>query len=599
LAFGHDAGMSWPQIISFAILAGALGLFAWGKFRHDIVAVIALLAVAAAGLISPQQALSGFGHPAVITVAAVLVISRGLRNSGVVDELSRLIAPYTENLFAQVTLLTGLVAVASAFMNNVGALAVLMPVAIASARQRARSPAVLLMPLAFGSILGGMMTMIGTPPNIIISTYREDVLGAPFAMFDFSAVGAPVALLGVLFVSLVGWRLIPRERRGKAEADELFHIEEYVTEVKLTETSHLIGERIANAEDLIGEDVVIAGFARGGGAISRPSSRTILQPEDELVLRADPSLLKPILDRHEMEVVTAKSGKLDLLKPESLELIEAVVTATSPLENRRAAYLRRRSGYTMRLLALARAGQTIRERIRETDFKAGDVLLLQGEEGSSETLGELGLLPLPERGLNIGHTRRLWIAILVFAAAIAASAIGLAPIAICFLAAIVGYIFLDILPLRELYRHIDWPIIVLLGAMIPVGLALENTGATGTIADALLMISAGAHPAVLIVALMVITMFVSDVVNNAATAVIMAPIAVASANGLNLSPDPFLMAVAVGASCAFLTPIGHQSNTLVMGPGGYEFGDYWRMGLPLEVLIVAIATPLILWAWPL
>lgn len=592
--------MTLDQSIAFATLVLSLTLFVWGRWRYDIVALIALIIVALAGLVEPSKILSGFGHPAVITVAAVLVISHSLRRAGVVDLVARILAPLTKNTFTHIVGLSGVAAICSAFMNNVGAIAIMLPVALASCAERDRSPAIVLMPLAFGSILGGLMTMIGTPPNIIIATYRAEVMGEPFGMFDFSPVGVPVALAGLIFVALIGWRLIPTERTGKKSAEDLFHIQDYITEVRVPEKSPLIGKTMIEAEGATGEDVMITGIARGEEKMRHPAPWEVLREGDLLLLRAEPTDLKPTMDDHKLELVATDTGAPAHLEPEDTKILEAVVTPGSRLEGRSPHFLRWRSGYSLDLLGLAREGEPLKMRIKRAQIKAGDVLLLQAAENSgSDILGDLGLLPLPERGLALGEPRRVLLPVAIFGAAITVSAFGILPIAVAFLAAIVAFVMLGVLPLRELYTNIDWPIIVLLGAMIPVGGALEQTGATDLIAATLLGFT-GALPVWAILTLvMVLTMTLSDLINNAATALVMAPIAVAIAIGLEVSPDPFLMAVAVAASCAFLTPIGHQSNTLVMGPGGYHFGDYWRMGLPLEIMILAVSIPLILIAFPL
>jgi len=592
--------MTLDQSIAFTVLGASLILFIWGRWRYDMVAVAALVAVTLAGLVPSSDILSGFGHPAVITVAAVLVISRALSNSGIVDVVSRALSPYTENLTMHIIVLSGVCAVASAFMNNVGAIAIMLPVALASCAERGRSPAIVLMPLAFGSILGGLMTLMGTPPNIIIATFRADLTGTPFGIFDYSPVGVPVAVLGVLFTALIGWRLVPRERSGTKNPDQLFEIEEYITEVRIVEDSPLVDGRYGDMEQLIGEDVVVAGRLRTDGRFTKPARRQIVRAGDVLILKADPADLKPIMDEFGLELFGKVPKKLEALEPDNIKIYEAVVSPDSPIEGRSPAYLRRRSGYTLHLLAIARSGEPIRKRLKDVAFRSGDVLLMQGDmDTAGETIAELRLLPLPERGLTLGQPRKIWLALGIFAAAILASAFGLLPIAVAFLAAIILFVVMDILPTRELYSHIDWPIIVLLGAMIPVGQALQNTGATDLIAQSIVAVTSGLPIWVVISMIMVVTMTLSDLINNAATALIMAPIAAAIATTIGASIDPFLMAVAIGASCAFLTPIGHQSNTLVMGPAGYHFGDYWRMGLPLEVLILIVSVPLILWAWPL
>jgi di/tricarboxylate transporter len=592
--------MTFDQIAAFIILGACLGLFAWGKWRYDIVAGMALVAVAVTGLVEPNKIFSGFGHPAVITVACVLVISHTLRRAGVIDILAARLSAFTHSTFMHIVSLSLVVAVCSAFMNNVGAIAIMLPVALASAKERNRSPAILLMPLAFGSILGGLMTMIGTPPNIIIATYRADLMGEPFSMFDFSPVGVPVALVGLIFVALIGWRLIPGDRKGAKSAEDLFQISHYITEVKVPEGSKLIGVAIAKAEELTGEDVLITGITRREGRMRRPVPWELVREGDLLLLRADPMDLKPIVDEHGLDLVGSTDDAPAHLQPVNTKLIEAVVTPGSILEGRSSHFLRLRSHFALELLGVAREGEPLDKRIKRTDLKGGDVILLQAsEEDGEDVLSDLGLLPLPERGLALGEPRRVLVSLGIFAVAIVLSALGYVPIAVAFMGVIIAYVLLGLLPLRELYTKIDWPIIVLLGGMIPVGQALEASGATGLIAGQILGLT-GFMPVWAILALvMVVTMTLSDLINNAATALVMAPIAAAIATGLDANYDPFLMAVAIGASCAFLTPIGHQSNTLVMGPGGYRFGDYWRMGLPLEITIVAVSIPLILVFWPM
>lgn len=589
--------MTGEQITAFCVLGAALVFFAWGRFRYDLVAVAALIAVVLAGLVPAGDAFDGFGHPAVITVAAVLVISHALRQSGAIERLAAMLLPLTTHPLLHIAVLTGVVTVASAFMNNVGALALLLPVALATASEQGRSPALLLMPLAFGSILGGMTTMIGTPPNVIIATYRADITGTGFGFFDFGPVGLAVALAGVAFVVLIGWRLIPAERRQQNPPQQLFAIDDYLIELKVEEKSPLIDSVLGEVEALQRDDIDLVGVARFGSDRPLATPRRVLRKGDVLVLRGDPETMEPLAA--ELGLTPNASPSEDLTRGD-LTLAEGVVTAGSSLDRRDAGYLRRRTSGAVALVALAREGRPIRRRLRSQRFKAGDVLLLQGDQESmGEEMSALGLLPLAGRNLQLGQPRRVGVALGVFALAIIAGASGVVPIALAFLAAIVAYVVLEILPVREIYRDIDWPVIVLLGAMIPVGRALETTGATTLVAETIVDVSVGLPPILVLAAVLIITMFLSDIINNAATALVMAPIAVGIAESLSVNADAFLMAVAVGASCAFLTPIGHQSNTLVMGPGGYRFGDYWRMGLPLEAVIVVVSVPMIAVVWPL
>ncbi len=583
----------------FAVLIGALAAFVWGRWRYDVVALLALLAVTLAGIVPWDEAFLGFGHPAVITVAAVLVVGKALANSGLVGLLARQVSRVGEGATAQIAALTGLVAVLSAFMNNVGALALLMPVAIQMARKHERPTSIYLMPLAFGSLLGGLSTLIGTPPNIIIATFRGDVVGEPFRMFDFAPAGVGIGVAGLAFVILVGWRLLPRREAG-SNRDELFRIGEYLTEVRVTEDSSLVGSSLRSlGRDTKGE-IMVVGLIRGDRHHPAPHVLERMRAGDVLLVEGTSEALAEFVDGLGLEFAEQRDLDEEELGSDEVELMEAVVTPTSPLVGRDAAGLAIRMRHGFNILAVARQGTRLEERVGRIRFRAGDVLLVQAPRGVLyEALPNLGLLPLAEREIRIGEPRRVFLAVGVFGAAVSLAAVGVVPIQVAFVGAAVLMVMLGLIGLEKAYTSVDWPVIVLLGAMIPVGEALETSGGSALIGDILLgMSEGGVSPAFAVGVILVVTMLLSDVINNAAAAVLMAPVALSVAGGLGASPDPFLMATAVGASCAFLTPIGHQSNTLVLGPGGYRFGDFWRLGLPLEVVIVVIGLPLILVVWP-
>lgn len=597
--------MTFDQIFLLVLLLAVLGLFVWGRWRYDIVAFGALLAATLAGTVPFGEMFAGFGHPATVTVALVLIVSRGLQNSGAIQSIGKLI-PSSGSTSSHVGVLAAIGGALSAVMNNVGALALLMPAALQSAARAARSPALLLMPLSFGSILGGMVTLIGTPPNIIVATFREDATGEAFGMFDFTPVGGAAALAGILFVALIGWRLVPESRRAKMSARELFEIEAYLSEAVVEGKSPLVGKTLAEADDIAEEhDAVLLGLIRGDRRIEHGHRREVIQDGDVLVLETGPDALSAVhtaLHLHPADMVRKRRKEAELPKSESGEiaLSEAVVLPKSGIIGRTLEALRLRRRFGVNLLAVSRQGQPFRGRLRDFRFRAGDVLLLEGDaERLPSVIGNMGCLPLAERGLQIQRQRNGLIAIGLFVAAVAAASIGLVSLPAAFAAAVAAMVVLNIVPARDIYDSVDWPVIVLLGAMIPVGGALEASGATALIANKLVDVSAGLPAWAILTIVLVLTMTLSDIMNNAATAVVMAPISVGIAERLSVSPDSFLMAVAIGASCAFLTPIGHQNNTLILGPGGYRFGDYWRMGLPLEILIVAVSIPALLWVWPL
>ena len=592
--------MQNEQIFIFATLFLILVLFIWGKWRYDLVALFALLLVTITGLVPAAEAFSGFGHPAVITVAAVLIVSRALFNSGMVDYIVRLMNFAGKNPIAQLAVLVIAVTICSGFMNNIGALALFMPVAIRMARKNDISPSLFLMPLAFGSLLGGLITQVGTPPNIIISIFREETAaGVPFRMFDFAPVGAGIAVAGVLFILLLGWRLIPR-RKGQLSREELFEIDNYITVLLVTKKSSLAGKRLRDLENSTEGDVTVIGHQRDGQKFPAPSPHRTFKEGDSLIVRASAEDLQELLDTTGLEL--EESGKFDreTLSSDEIALMEATITRGSVMEGRTVRSLNLRSRYGVNMLGLARQGGHIRSNPGSVKLRVGDVLLLQGPvEILEEVLPTLGLLPLSERDLRVGQPRRVVVGVLIFGTSLILAATGILAIQVAFTAAALVMILVGLLSLREIYESVDWPVIILLGAMIPVSQALETTGGAGLIAESILSLSGNAAAWITLTIVLVGTMFLSDLVNNAAAAVLMAPIAISIASGIGASADPFLMSVAVGASCAFLTPIGHQSNTLVMGPGGYKFSDYWRMGLPLEIIIVLVGIPLIMMVWPL
>lgn len=587
------------QIIVFGTLLAALVLFAWGRWRYDIVALLALLAVTVTGVLPVEEAFAGFGHPAVITVAAVLVVSRGLQNAGIVDAVTRRVAAVGTRPAVHVITLTGLVALFSAFMNNVGALALFMPVGIRVARRNNYSPSLLLMPLAFGSLLGGMTTLIGTPPNIIIATFRAEQGGAPFVMFDFTPVGIGVAAAGLLFIALVGWRLVPR-RMARASLEELVHIETYLSEVRVTEASPLAGRPLRELANVTETQAVIVALIRDDLRLAAPTSSELLYPGDVLIVEANPEDLETLAGAAHFELVGGGDLQREDLTSDRVHVLEAVVVSNSPMVGQSARSLDLRSEYGLNLLAVSRQGEQLAARLNEIRFRPGDVVLLQGpDEMLAQSLPALGCLALRRRYLRLGQARRVFLSAGIFIGALALSAVGAVPVQVAFVGAAVAMVVTNLLTLQEAYDSIDWPVLVLLGGMLPVGEALERSGGADLIAEQIL-VAGGQFPAVVTLGIVLVgTMFLSDLINNAAAAVLMAPISVTIAAGLGASADPFLLAVAIGASCAFLTPIGHQSNTLVMGPGGYHFGDYWRMGLLLEVIIVAVSLPLLVTFWPL
>ena len=590
------------ELTVFAVLVASLVLFVFGRWRYDVVAISALLVLAVAGIVPAAEAYKGFGHPAVITVAAVLVLSRALYNSGVVDVIAAWYSRIPELLTVRVAALSGMTAFLSAFMNNVGAVSLLLPVVVRVSNRSDHPPSRFLMPLAFASLLGGLTTLIGTPPNLIISKFREDELGVPFQMFDFAPVGVAITVAGVAFLSLVAWRLIPSRRAPLALGDTL-DVENYMTEVRVPENSRFVGKLLRDIEESANEEVTIAGLLHRGLVYPAPSSFQIIDANDVLIIEADPDDLKTFVDNTGFELEGSRDFQEEIrqsLASEDVSIVEAIAVPESPVLGKTARDLHLHAEYGVNLLGVSRQGQRIIRRLSRIDFRVGDVLLIQGQDEVVQTaLPRLGLLPLAQRELRIGQQRRLFFPIAVFTGALLLTSLGVLSVQVSFVSAIAILLATRFVSLQDAYNAIDWPIIVLLGAMIPVGEALETTGGAARIASTLAGLGAFLPPWAMLGTLLVTTLLLSAIINNAAAVILMAPIGISVAQALGASLDPFLMAVAIGGSSAFLTPIGHQSNTIVMGPGGYHFVDYFIVGLPMVVVIVAVAIPAIMWVWPL
>jgi di/tricarboxylate transporter len=593
--------MDAAQISLVLLLVGLLAGFIWGRFRHDVVAFTGLIVAVLIGVVPVENAFAGLGHTATVTVALMLVLTKALADSGATNYLVDFVSRYTATVTRHIASLSGAAALLSTVMNNVGALALMMPIAIKTAARTNRSPSILLMPISFAALLGGLVTLIGTPPNIIAATYRQGLTGESFHMFDFTWVGLPVALVGIAFVATIGWRLLPAERQRPASLEAYFHIGDYVTEIRVAEKNPLLGQTIGDVADQFAElDVAILGLLRHERRVPNVPRRFQLMAGDVLIVEASPANLPKLVERFQLAIGGQTPQPVSLLSNEQVRLAEVVIKPGSELDGRSEGRARLAQQFNVNLLAVAREGSPTRDRLDRIVLRAGDVLLLQGE---TERLGEvtrlLGCLPLAERRLQVAQSSKAVPAMLVFASAIALTSAGVLALPVALGAAVIAMIGIGVIQTRELYEAVDWPVIVLLAALIPVGDALQTTGLTTVLAEWLAAVSTSYGVVAALVVVMVVTMTASDLLNNAATVVIMAPIGIGVAQVLGANPDTFLMAVAIGGSCAFLTPIGHQNNTLIMGPGGYNFGDYWRMGLPLQVIIVATAVPLLLFFWPL
>lgn len=590
--------MYQPYIL-LAILLITLGLFIWGSWRYEIVALFALVLSLLTGVVQFNQAFTGFSSPAVITVGCIMVLTTAIMQSGILSYFTSKIELLSKNNILQISFFTITSAILSAFMNNVGSLGLMMPVAIHAFIKSNKSPSIILIPLAFSSVLGGLITAIGTPPNLLISEYRQSVLGASYNMFDFTPVGLIVAFFGVLFISVIGWRLVPIRKASKTE--DLFQIHDYMTEIKIPKGSQFDKMKIKEFLNETKIDFDLIAIIRSGAKTFSYKQSDVIRANDTLMIAASHENLEKLLASTKFTLVGEKPISTKELTNDEMITMESVVLPGAFIQGQSSSMLKLRTRYKINLLALSRKGISFRQKLHDIRFSPGDIVLLQGPvETLRDIIVDLGFLPLAERDVKIGlSNKKRILPLLIFLSAIALATLQILPIAVAFLTAILALIILKVIPVHNIFRSIDWSVLLLLAAIIPVGGAIESTGAADMISNTFITIAGQYSPWVALVVILIVTMTLSDLMNNAATAIIMAPIAVKIAEASNVSADPFLMAVAIGASCSFLTPIAHQNNTMVMGPGGYRFFDYTRLGLPLELIVLIVGVPAILWFWPL
>lgn len=590
--------MTHSQIAIFALLALTLFMFVWNKWRYDLVALSSLLVAVLIGLVPAEKAFLGFAEPVVVTVACALILSKAIALSGLLEMMLVRIEPVMRTPSLQIFAFSLLVGLFSFFMKNIGALALFIPAALAVAEQKKRAPSEMLMPMAFASLIGGMCTLIGSSSNLVVSTLRQRYEGAPFSMFDFTPIGLGIFAISIVYLS-VAWRILPKDRTGATPPHARFTIEDYISEIHVGEDSPLVGKTIAQAETDTEGDLTIHCLIRNGRSRVSAYSRGAIRAGDVLMVETDPKVLAALATSSE-ELLTKNSELPEGAKEEDIAVAEVVITEGSPLIGQTAITYNLRARYGINVLAIRRKGRNIKQRIKYMPFEPGDVLVLQGlEQLLPDTLQSLDCLPLAERHLQLGRDRKPWLVAGIMFAAIALSVTKVLPLPIAFLGAVLLMLFFKRIRLQEAYSAVDVPVIILLGAMIPVTGAMESSGAAQLVAG---FIAAHAHvfsPMLLLGFILTVSMAVTPFLNNVATVLVMGPIAAGLAQKLGLNVDAFLLAVAIGSACDFLTPIGHQANTLVMGPGGYRFSDYWKLGLPLSLLVIVAGTALISYFWPL
>ena len=591
--------MTFQQGLAFGLVALTIGAFIWGRFRYDLVAVVALVAGLAIGIIPAEAAFDGFKNDVTVIIACALIVSAAFARSGVIELAMRRVMPLLKTERSQVPVLTGAVTLLSMATKNVGALAIMMPVALQVARQTKSSPSRLLMPMAFGAMAGGMVTLVGTAPNIIVAEVRQGIVGEPFAMFDYAPVGLALTLIALAFLAF-GYRLLPRDRQGATSMSAALAANAYATEVRAPE-GWAPGSMTVSALGALGDgEVKIMALIRSGKRRLNPRGNVVVKSGDALLIEGEQQALEGFVSRAQMNLIRDDRPVPIATASEEIAIVEAVIGRNSPLQGQSVRSSDLYGQHGINLLGVSRSGFQLTQHLRTAKLAPGDIILLQGaEQALPVALRALDLLPLAERQVQLGSVRRRFMPAVVLACAMTLVGLGLVPVAVAFFGAAVVIVALGGLKMREAYAALDGPLLVLIAALIPVSDAIQSTGGSDLIAGLLRHVFTGLPGVVAITGVMLASMAVTPFLNNAATVLIVAPIGATLAKQLGYNPDPFLMAVAVGAACDFLTPIGHQCNTLVMGPGGYKFSDYPRLGAPLSALVLVTGPSLILLFWPL
>jgi di/tricarboxylate transporter len=581
----------------FFIIFLSIVFFISGFWRYEVVACLALLTSVVLGIIPYAKAFSGFSNPAVIIVGTVMVLSKAITKTGYMHSVTRIFGLFPNNTTMHVAILTGTSLLFSSLMNNISAIGILMPIAIYISREHKKSAALVLMPLAFGALLGGSLTLISSPSNLLISAYRERALGHPYNMFDFSLLGLIVAIVGVIFISVIGWRLIPK-REGKT-GELLYQIPDYITEVKVDADSVFIKKTIREIHKMESVEFDIIGIIRRKKKIFSITQKEKIQANDILIIEATPEAMSKLMSLGKLQLAHDKTLSASNFSSDEFEVIEAVVPPASNVISHSSKTLHLRSRYGINLLAISRTSSYLKKKLNETTLQTGDVVLLQGNiETLGETVTNLGFVPLAERNFTIGMQKKNYLLFFIYLVAIAISSLRILPVEIAFSCAVLALIIFNVTTVRAAYESVEWGVIFLLGGMIPLGEAMQSTGATGLLSTHFISMTSNCSSLCVLALIMAITMILSNLINFIAAAVVMVPIVIQITQGLHMNVDAGLMCIILGTNCAFLTPIAHECSVLVLGPGGYKFSDFFRLGLPLQLIVLIISVPTIAWLWP-
>jgi di/tricarboxylate transporter len=594
--------MTFDQILVLGILTAAVGLFISDRLRVDLVALLVLLALILTGILTPEAAFAGFASPAVITVWAVFIISGAMFQSGVADLLAqqmlRLAGNSPTRLLIVIMITSGIM---SAFMNNIGAVAILLPAVVSIGRSQKIPPSKLLMPLAFAALLGGNMTLIGTPPNILATTILQDYGGVePFQFFDFLPMGLIVLAAGILYMVLFGRHLLPDRQSGE-ELVDAYPVRDYVTEVRVSESSPLVGQTVRQSR--FGEqfDLNILRVRHQVGEMDPPITDRLLKVGDVLLIEGPVQKILEVCRNQELQPVKEWQSQAwhPNVETEGMQLIELTLSPQSELAGQTLKEMGFRARFGLSVLAIRHSGKSIMDHLGDVPIEFGDALLVQGKPNKFGLLRKNpNFLVLDAPPLELRRTGKAAVSLIILFAVLLTATLGWLSIATTMVLGAALMILTGVLTMDEAYRAIDWQSVFLIAGMLPLGIAMEQTGTARMLADQLVNLIGDWGPVAVLAGVFLLTALLTEVISNAAAAVLMVPIAIDAAFGLNVSPQPFVMATVLAASTSFLMPVGHQVNVIIYGPGGYRFSDYTRVGIWLNLIILGLVLTVLPLIWP-
>jgi di/tricarboxylate transporter len=586
-------------IIVVGVLVGAVVLFVSERLRSDIVALLALATLLAAGILAPEEGFAGFANPATVTVAAMFVLSAGLERTGAVSVVGGLLERIGRRspTMALVAMMAG-VAFVSAFVNNTAAVAVMLPSVIALSRAIGVSPSKLLIPLSYASLFGGVCTLFGTSTNILVGSLAEDAGQRPFGVFELTPIGLVLLVCGTLYVVLVGTRLLPSRGASNDLAEE-FAVWDYVLEIRLMRGDPSVGSPLGSAQLVTDLRLDVLAVERDGEILTLPRSGLVLHEGDVLRVRCDLDMVKRLEARAGVEVGPRRLWRDEALGGDDATLVEAVVAPSSVVEGQTLREIGLRGRFGATALAIRHHDRLVQSRLADTPLRGGDALLVELATSRVPSLrASREFVVVSERGSLAPVVRRAVPAVAVVCGVVAAAASGVVPIAVSAVIGALMLVLLGSLSVEEAYRSLDARVIVLLGGILPLGTALERTGVAALLAHGLVEVVGPLGPVAAMSAIFGVTSILTAVMSNTATAALLVPIALGVASALGVDPRPFLAAVAYGASTSFMTPMSYQTNLMVYGPGSYRFADYLRIGTPLTLMFWLLATLLVPLAWP-